>query len=95
DGRDLLDIFDNFYAMQNGPVESDIYNAITSDQLTYYSFINFSLEIKKLMSLGFSFEDSVRSYLKKMISTLGETCSEEYFEYLVQQAIEDKEWLLR
>ncbi|MCR4783981.1 MAG: hypothetical protein K6A35_05635 [bacterium] len=56
---------------------------------------SFSLEIKKLMSLGFSFEDSVRDLLKKTISELGESCSEEYFEYMVQQAIEDKEWLLR
>lgn len=41
-GEDLLDIFDNFYALPNGPVESDIYNSITSDNLTYYTFRNFS-----------------------------------------------------
>lgn len=27
-GDDLLDIFDNFYAMPYGPVESDVYNYI-------------------------------------------------------------------
>lgn len=35
--RDLLDIFDNFYAMQHGPVESDIYNEIT-DHLIFFNF---------------------------------------------------------
>lgn len=36
-GSDLLDIFDNFYAMQHGPVESDIYNSIINE-LKYFSF---------------------------------------------------------
>lgn len=47
DDKDLLDIFDNFYAMQNGPVESDIYNLIICDQLDCFSFKNFSFNIKK------------------------------------------------
>lgn len=75
--------------------DNDLSFSIAASLRGYKPKSSFSLEIKKLMSLGFSFEDSVRSILKKMISTLGETCSEEYFEYLVQQAIEDKEWLLR
>lgn len=36
--EDLLDIFNKFYAMQHGPVESDIYNAMIDDELTYYNF---------------------------------------------------------
>lgn len=36
--RDLLDIFNNFYAMQHGPVESDIYKAMIDDKLPHYSF---------------------------------------------------------
>lgn len=35
--RDLLDIFNNFYAMQHGPVESDIYNNITNG-LMFFNF---------------------------------------------------------
>lgn len=35
---DLLDIFNNFYAMQHGPVESDIYNAMVKSTLKYYNF---------------------------------------------------------
>lgn len=46
-GHDLLDVFDNFYALPNGPVESDIYNCITADSLSYYSFISFSVTTKK------------------------------------------------
>ena len=30
-GDNLLDIFNNFYAMQYGPVESDVYNAIQAN----------------------------------------------------------------
>lgn len=35
DGNDLLDIFDKFYAMPHGPVESDIYNYMSRDELDY------------------------------------------------------------
>lgn len=45
-GVDLLDLFDNFYALPNGPVESDIYNYITSDELKYYTFKDFSFNTK-------------------------------------------------
>lgn len=38
DGDDLLDVFDKFYAMQFGPVESDVYNAITDRSLSFVSF---------------------------------------------------------
>lgn len=43
--QDLLDIFNNFYAMQHGPVESDIYNAMVNSELKYYSFKSRSIEI--------------------------------------------------
>lgn len=42
-GKDLLDVFDNFYALPNGPVESDVYNSITADTLHYYSFKNIAV----------------------------------------------------
>ena len=38
DGSDLLDVFDNFYAMKHGPVESDIYNSISGKLLKHYNF---------------------------------------------------------
>lgn len=47
-GCDLLDVFDNFYALPNGPVESDIYNSITSDDLMFYSFSDFYLKGKQV-----------------------------------------------
>ena len=46
EGRDLLDVFNNYYALPNGPVESDIYNSITSDDLSFYSFKDFSFGLK-------------------------------------------------
>ena len=45
-GNDLLDLFDAYYALPNGPVESDVYNSITADTLIYYSFKNFSIAKK-------------------------------------------------
>lgn len=35
-GDDLLEIFNNFYAMPYGPVESDVYNAIQANMLPSY-----------------------------------------------------------
>jgi len=45
---DLLDIFDNFWAMQHGPVESDIYNAMMQNRFEFYSFKNRSISNKKI-----------------------------------------------
>lgn len=41
---DLLDIYENFYAMQYGPVEIDIYTAIVTNQTQNYIFGNHSLK---------------------------------------------------
>ena len=35
DGRDLLDVFNNFYAMQFGPVESDILNGFSENDFCF------------------------------------------------------------
>ena len=43
-GDDLLDIFDNFYAMPYGPVEIDVYNAIQEDKLPSFSVKYRSIE---------------------------------------------------
>lgn len=36
----LLNVFDNFYAMPYGPVESDIYNSILLKQTKYYNILD-------------------------------------------------------
>lgn len=43
--RDLLEYFDNFCAMQYGPVERDIYSAIVTHRTTFYSFGNRQMNI--------------------------------------------------
>lgn len=63
-GDDLLDVFDNFYALPNGPVESDIYNSITTDSLTYYTFSNFSFGLKEQYS-----EEGLNEQLRQRIDT--------------------------
>lgn len=61
-GHDLLDVFDNFYALPNGPVESDVYNCITADRLSYYSFMSFSVSSKKTYD-----EDGIKPKLKEKL----------------------------
>lgn len=54
-GEDLLDIFNDFYAMQYGPVEGEIYTAMEEERLVYYSFPVFpipELEIKEKPEMG-------------------------------------------
>lgn len=53
------------------------------------------IEIRKNMKKGLSFEDAVRAVIKKAEGLLKERFSNEEIEYLVQQAVEDKDWLLR
>lgn len=45
DGSDLLDIFDNWYAMPYGPVESDVWDFFRLDLLPRYRITN-KIEIK-------------------------------------------------
>ena len=42
----LLDVFDNFYAMQYGPVEIDIYSLMVLNGLSIYRFKERNTEIK-------------------------------------------------
>lgn len=37
DGKDILDIFDNFQAMMHGPVEYDVFKAMRNDSLANYT----------------------------------------------------------
>lgn len=46
-GCNLLTLFDKFYAMQHGPVESDIYNAMVNDSFIYFRFKNRETTLKK------------------------------------------------
>lgn len=68
DGDDLLDVFDNFYALPNGPVESDVYNSITADDLTYYTFKDFSFATKQPFS-----DNELNAELKWRIDTAIDT----------------------
>lgn len=42
-GQDLLGIFDNYYAMQYGPVEVDIYTAIVYKKTSFFDFGNYAI----------------------------------------------------
>lgn len=69
EGRDLLDVFDNFFALPNGPVESDIYNCITSDGLTYYTFKDFSL-MKKNAYMDADLDNAIKERIIKSVRAL-------------------------
>ena len=50
--QDLLDIFDNFVAMNYGPVEVDIYQAMKDDDLTKYKFKEIKIQIDSTVKLN-------------------------------------------
>ena len=51
--KDLLGTFNNFCAMQYGPVEIDVYSAIVNDTLTVYRLSNKSIEVKRIVDKAF------------------------------------------
>lgn len=69
DGRNLLSLFNNFYAMQHGPVESDIYNAMVHDTFKYFRFQNRKTYFKQ-QSLSELEEIENKECLDKAISLL-------------------------
>lgn len=60
--RYLLNIFDNFYAMRHGPVESDIYNAMVENKFPHISFMQRNMTLKQI-----DFEINISEVYKKMI----------------------------
>lgn len=66
----LLDIFDNFYAMQHGPVESDIYDAITANETNKYRFIDRSIiDIDPQFDFS-NLSPSIKNKLEKSLNSL-------------------------
>lgn len=67
---DLLDMFDNFWAMQHGPVESDIYNSMVNDKFLCYSFkLKQNVTIKREFDIK-EFETALRNYKEKIDKSL-------------------------
>lgn len=70
-GGDLLDIFDKFYAMPHGPVESDIYNFMSRNALDYFSFADIYMSKKKeYVSQPSDLPEDIRLKIDKAISCL-------------------------
>lgn len=49
--EDLLDTFDNFYALPYGPVESDIYDNMSNDEIPIYSITDRGLSEKRVENI--------------------------------------------
>lgn len=69
-GKDLLDIFDNFYAMPHGPVESDIYNLMSKNALDYFSFADIYMSIKKDYKVPEILDKNIISRIDNAISRI-------------------------
>lgn len=54
--EDLLNLFNNFYALPFGPVESDVYNAIKLNKLPSYIVTEKSISKKQNVTLPYSIE---------------------------------------
>ena len=57
---DLLDIFNNFYALPYGPVESDIYNAIQKNRLPSYIVTERSILKKENIQLPYKIDEYIQ-----------------------------------
>lgn len=69
----LLDIFDNFYAMGNGPVESDIYNAMIKNTMTIYDFSDRCPRVKcKPEEVIFKLNQTTKEKIEHSIKVLKE-----------------------
>lgn len=68
---DLLDVFDNFYALPYGPVESDIYNGINADIINNFTITERSIREKanpRSYEQDFTEGDQIR--IKKAVELL-------------------------
>lgn len=69
--KDLLGIFDNFCAMQYGPVEIDVYSAIVNDTLSFYRLSNKSIEVKRDVNRAFdNLSDELRQAIDNALNIL-------------------------
>lgn len=68
----LLDIFNNFYAMPYGPVESDIYNSILHKLTKYYNILDIGTQIKSNAerSVFYGLDNNVKKEIDKNIELL-------------------------
>lgn len=67
---DLLDVFDNFWAMQHGPVESDIYNSMVNDKFLSYSFkLKQNVTIKREFDIK-EYEAALENYKERIDNSL-------------------------
>lgn len=85
DYKGLLRVFDNFYAMPYGPVESDIYNTMVRDGFEHISFTNDHVEIKgQLNANGF---DSEKALIEEAILLL-QSINPQLIHYTAAQLVE-------
>lgn len=71
-GRDLLDIFDNYYAMQFGPVESDVFNAMNNEGIDYIHFQIDGDTMKRIDDALYELNSRYPSLFKRSASELVE-----------------------
>ncbi len=67
--KKVLQIFDNFYAMPYGPVESDIYNEMVRDSFTALSFSERSVNFKKEFDVD-NFDNNDKKLIDEAIAEL-------------------------
>ncbi|MDC7142398.1 type II toxin-antitoxin system antitoxin SocA domain-containing protein [Bacteroides finegoldii] len=71
DNNGLLDIFDKFYAMQHGPVESDVYNAMVTSQTHIFDFKERITALKSLDTNAFSqIPEEIKNKIEEAILSL-------------------------
>jgi len=75
DKSDLLDIFDDFRALPYGPVESDVYNAMNSNELPNYDITDRKISIKENTGLT-TLEKELQLKIEKSVNKIKNINSE-------------------
>lgn len=70
ENRDLLNVFNNYCAMQYGPVEVDVYSAIVYKNTQYFNFGNYELTIKKTPDSFKGLSDEEKTRIERAIDLL-------------------------
>lgn len=70
EGNDLLEVFDNFYALPYGPVESDVYDSIKNNNLPNYILTERQLNDKEQSDYIETLTPEDKNLIKSSVHTL-------------------------
>lgn len=74
EGNDLLSIFDKFYAMRHGPVESEIYDAMVNEKFRFIQFKDRTTSFRQPLE-SWTFDDLTPADIFLLDSSVNSLCA--------------------